>query len=239
MITAKGVCRYFTNAEGGTHKALENINLQVPDGQCVLLAGENGSGKSLLMKLIAKLDSPTKGTVESSEPVGLVFQDADAQILADTVVEDVLFGLRMKKGLSKADAKKLAVEALAKVGLESKAENPSHFLSGGEKRRLAIASILALGRRTVILDEPYSNLDYPGVKSVNAIVEKLKQSAMTVIILTHELEKCLGLADRVLVLHQGQMVFDGSPSEALSQDLEAWGVRNPSKNGDPKLLVWR
>ncbi len=239
MIELTKVCRFFTNSDGGTLKALDDISLQITDGQCVLVAGENGSGKSLLMKLIAKLDSPSKGSIRTTETVGLVFQDADAQILADTPIEDVLFGLRMRKGLSKAEARELAFEALSEVGLESKADSPSHFLSGGEKRRLAIASILALGRRTIILDEPYSNLDYPGVKSVNAIVQKLKEGGMTIIILTHELEKCLGLADRVLVLHQGHLVFDGSPSSALGQDLESWGIRNPAKNGNPEALVWR
>ncbi len=239
MIRVTEVCRYFKDSEGETLKALDGVNLQIPDGQCVLIAGENGSGKSLLMKLIAKLDEPTKGEIETSEPVGLVFQDADAQILADTVIEDVLFGLRMRKDVSRQQSKSLALEALAEVGLEKKADSPSHFLSGGEKRRLAIASILALGRRTVILDEPYSNLDYPGVKSVNAIVEKLKKDGMTVMILTHEIEKCLGLSDRVVVLHRGKLVFDGDSSSALCQDLEAWGVRNPDRCGDPKKLVWR
>ncbi|MBO4392916.1 MAG: ABC transporter ATP-binding protein, partial [Spirochaetales bacterium] len=143
------------------------------------------------------------------------------------------------KGLSKADARKLALEALKDVNLDCKAESPSHFLSGGEKRRLAVASVLALGRKTVIFDEPYSNLDYPGVKSVNGVLEKLKESGMTIIILTHELEKCLALADRVIVLHQGKKVFDGDSTDALRQDLEIWGVRNPAKDGDPKSLIWR
>ena len=239
MITAKGVCRYFRQPDGTIFKALDGIDLQISDSQCVLIAGENGSGKSLLMKMIAKLENPTKGSIDCSEQVGLVFQDADAQILADTPLEDVLFGLRMKKGLSKTDARKLALEALKDVNLDGKAESPSHFLSGGEKRRLAVASVLALGRKTVIFDEPYSNLDYPGVKSVNGVLEKLKENGMTIIILTHELEKCLALADRVIVLHQGKKVFDGDSTDALRKDLEIWGVRNPAKDGDPKSLIWR
>ena len=239
MIRTNAVCRYFRQSDGTILKALDGIDVEIPDGQLVIIAGENGSGKSLLMKLIAGLEKPTKGSVETSEPVGLVFQDADAQILADTPIEDVLFGLRMKKGLSKAESRGLAMAALEKVGLDGKAESPSHFLSGGEKRRLAIASVMALGRRTVILDEPYSNLDYPGVKSVNAIVSELKESGMTVIILTHELEKCLGLADRVLILNQGRIAFDGDPSSALKQNLEAWGIRNPGPDSDSSKLVWR
>ena len=239
MIEVRKLCRYFRQPDGSVLKALEGIDLLIPDSQCVLIAGANGSGKSLLMKLIAKLETPTKGTVETSEAVGLVFQDADAQILADTPLEDVLFGLRSCKGLSKEEALKAALKALSEVGLEDKAKSPSHFLSGGEKRRLAIASVLALGRRTVILDEPYSNLDYPGVRSVNAIIGKLKEDGMTVLILSHELEKCMGLADRFIVLEQGRLVFNGNCSEALKADLESWGIRNPARNGDLSALVWR
>lgn len=239
MIEATKLSKYFRQPDGSILKALEDIDLLVPDSQCVLIAGSNGSGKSLLMKLIANLETPTKGSVRSSEPVGLVFQDADAQILGDTPLDDVLFGLRANSRLSKDEAKKTALKALAEVGLENKAQSPSHFLSGGEKRRLAIASVMALGRRTLILDEPYSNLDYPGVKSVNALVEKLKADGMTIIILTHELEKCMGLADRFIVLDKGKLVFDGDCAKALETDLETWGIRNPDKNGNPKNLVWR
>lgn len=239
MIEATKLSKYFRQPDGSILKALEDIDLLVPDSQCVLIAGSNGSGKSLLMKLIANLETQTKGSVRSSEPVGLVFQDADAQILGDTPLDDVLFGLRANSRLSKDEAKKTALKALAEVGLENKAQSPSHFLSGGEKRRLAIASVMALGRRTLILDEPYSNLDYPGVKSVNALVEKLKTDGMTIIILTHELEKCMGLADRFIVLDKGKLVFDGDCAKALETDLETWGIRNPDKNGNPKNLVWR
>lgn len=239
MIEATKLSKYFRQPDGSILKALEDIDLLVPDSQCVLIAGSNGSGKSLLMKLIANLETPTKGIVRTSEPVGLVFQDADAQILGDTPLDDVLFGLRANSRLSRDEAKKTALKALAEVGLENKAQSPSHFLSGGEKRRLAIASVMALGRRTLILDEPYSNLDYPGVKSVNALVEKLKADGMTIIILTHELEKCMGLADRFIVLDKGKLVFDGDCAKALETDLETWGIRNPDKNGNPKNLVWR
>ena len=113
------------------------------------------------------------------------------------------------------------------------------MLSGGEKRRLAIASVIALDRRTLILDEPYSNLDYPGVKSVNALIEKLKAEGFTILILTHELEKCLGLADRFLILSKGNLVFDGNPQQAIEEDLESWGIRRPTDGGDIRSLVWR
>ena len=227
MIEVRNLCKYFRTSESGILKALYDVSLSIADGQCVLIAGANGSGKSLLMKLIAKLEKPTKGSVETSEDVGLVFQDADAQILADTPLEDVMFGLRRGKKLSKEEAKDKAIKALSDVGLSEKANSPSHFLSGGEKRRLAVASVMALGRRILILDEVYSNLDYPGVKSVNSLIERLKKEGLTIIILSHELEKCIDLCDRFIVLDKGKLVFDGKTSQALKQDLEKWGIRNP------------
>lgn len=239
MIEVRNLCKYFKNSDSLITKALDNINLSIPDGQCVLIAGANGSGKSLLMKLIAKLENPTKGSVETSEDTGLVFQDADAQILADTPLEDVMFGLRRNKKLSKEDAKTSALKALSDVGLSDKANSPSHFLSGGEKRRLALASVMALGRKIIIMDEVYSNLDYPGVRSVNQIIERLKAQGLTIIILSHELEKCMGLCDRFIVLSEGKIVFDESPDLALKQDLEKWGIKNPAKDGDSRSLVWR
>ena len=239
MIKASGISKTFTQPDGKPFNALVDIDLEIDTGELVVIGGENGSGKSLLMKILADLEQPTKGKVERSSRIGLVFQDADAQILADTPLEDVLFGMKARKGKERDAAKAKALEALRQVGLDGKADSSSHFLSGGEKRRLAIASILALGRDTIVFDEPYSNLDYNGVRSVNAIIEKLKQEGMTILILTHELEKCLALADRFLVLHQGRLVFDGKPVQALSLDLESWGIRNPAPDGDLEALVWR
>ena len=237
MIEAKAICRSFRQWDGSTLSALSDVSFRIEDGQLVVLAGENGSGKSLLMKIIAGLEKPSSGTVETSDPVALVFQDADAQILADTVIEDVRFSLRNRK-FRKEESIAKAREALSLAGLSEKENSPSHLLSGGEKRRLAIASSLALDRHTLIFDEPYSNLDYGGVKSVNSLIEELKGKGFTIVILTHELEKCLGLADRFMVLSRGRLVFDGTPSDGLKADLESWGIRNPMTSGDVKSLIW-
>lgn len=237
MIEVKNISKTFRQWDGSSFAALSDVSFRIEDGQLVVLAGANGSGKSLLMKIIANLEKSTSGNVSCPEPVALVFQDADAQILADTVIEDVKFSLR-SKGLKKEEANAKARDALARVGLSDKANSPSHLLSGGEKRRLALASALALGRRILILDEPYSNLDYPGVRSVNSIIRKLKADGFTIVILTHELEKCLGLADRFMVLNEGTLVFDGEPGDALKAELEDWGIRNPLKDGDFRSLIW-
>ena len=237
MIEAKAISRSFRQWDGNTLSALSDVSFRIEDGQLVVLAGENGSGKSLLMKIIAGLEMPSSGTVENTNPVAIVFQDADAQILADTVIEDVRFSLRNRK-LRKEESIAIARQALSQVGLLEKENSPSHLLSGGEKRRLAIASALALDRRTLIFDEPYSNLDYPGVKSVNSLIAELKGKGFTIVILTHELEKCLGSADRFMVLSKGKLVFDGAPSDGLKADLESWGIRKPAASGDVKSLIW-
>lgn len=239
MIKAENICRTFRQADSSLFRALDNVSLEISDGDTLVIAGANGSGKSLLMRIISGLEKPSSGTVESSGPVGLVFQDPDAQILADTPLEDVLFSLSSKKGLSKAQAREKALQALEQAGIADRKDSPAHLLSGGEKRRLAIASVLALGRKTVIFDEPYSNLDYPGVKSVNAMIGKLQEEGFTIVILTHELEKCLGLANRFAVLSKGKLAFDGPAAQALKLDLGKWGIRNPLPGGDPSELVWR
>ena len=129
--------------------------------------------------------------------------------------------------------------SLEQVGLAKKADYPARFLSGGEKRRLAVACMLAMELPVIIFDEPYANLDYGGVKQVNALVKRLHEQKKTVIILTHELEKCLGLADKFVVLFRGDKVFDGTAQEGLLQNLEQWNIRNPL-NAYSKVedLVW-
>ncbi len=238
MIAAKGICRNYRQPDGGILRALDDVDMSIRDGELAVIAGENGSGKSVLMRILAGLEKQTRGTVRTDGGVGLVFQDADAQILGDTPLEDVMFGLRSRKDISKTQMKEITEDSLRKVGLWDIKDSPSHLLSGGQKRRLAVASVLALGRRNMIFDEPYSNLDYPGVKSVNAIIRMLKENGYTVLILTHELEKCLGMADRFIVLHEGRVTFDGTPEEGLALDLEKWSIRNPLPGGKPDGLVW-
>ena len=129
--------------------------------------------------------------------------------------------------------------ALEITALKEKKDFPARFLSGGEKRRLAIACMIAMDFSTIILDEPYANLDYTGVKQVNSLIKKLKSENKTVIILTHELEKCLALADDFVVLFRGKIVYHDTPQNALKENLEKWNIRNPL-NSYKKLedLVW-
>jgi biotin transport system ATP-binding protein len=161
--------------------------------------------------------------------LGLIFQDADAQIVGETVAEDVAFGPG-NLGFSREETGERVTAALRAFGLEAKRDFPPRRLSGGEKRRLAAAGIIALGCRTVILDEPFANLDWPGVVQTLRVVEKLKGAGNTVILLTHELEKALALADRLVILQGGALRDDGKPGEVLDRLERAWGVRDPRRD---------
>jgi biotin transport system ATP-binding protein len=225
----------------GGFRALSGINLNFYTGECVLVAGSNGSGKTLLMRILAGLLDPTEGEVffhglplvkslgRLRRELGLIFQDAEAQIVGETVAEDIAFGPK-NLGFPKTEINKQVEAAMNAFGLEAKREFSPRRLSGGEKRRLAAAGIIAMGCHTVILDEPFANLDWPGVVQTLKIIGDLKQAGKTVILLTHELEKALALADRLIIIHQGIIRDDGKPEEVLNRLDPLWGVRDPRRN---------
>lgn len=237
MITLKNICKTFYTGSG-TKEALKNISMEINSGDLVVIGGENGSGKSVLMSVIAGLEEADRGTLTCTSRVGLVFQEADTQILGETVEEDVAYGPK-NLGMTKTAVQEAVAKALNTVGLQEKARYPARFLSGGEKRRLAVACMIAMDFPVIIFDEPYANLDFGGVKQVNALIQELKSQGKTIVILTHEIEKCLGLADRFIVLFRGEKVFDGTPEEGLQTNVEQWNIRNPLVSYVTlKDLVW-
>ena len=228
MLKINDICKSFETSEGINY-ALQNVSFEIPDGTCTVIGGENGSGKSVLMSIIAGLEEADSGTIENSCRAGLVFQEAETQILGETPREDIAFGPK-NLGFTKEQTEQAVIDALQKTGLTSKADFPARFLSGGEKRRLAVACMIAMNLPVIILDEPYANLDFTGVKQVNSLVKALKEQGRTVIILTHEIEKCLALAEKFIVLFRGKKVFDGTPEEIVKLDLEKWNIKNPFAN---------
>lgn len=206
--------------------AVDDVSFSVESGSLTVIGGANGSGKSVLMNIISALMKQSSGTVTVCSKPGLVFQDAATQILGETPREDVMVGVRNCK-IPKKDRAAVTEDALRAVSLLEKADFPAEFLSGGEKRRLAVASILAMKREIIIFDEPYANLDYPGVKDVNKLITSLHSQGKTILLLTHEIEKCLAMAQHFVILQNGKIVFDGSPEDALSTDLSQWGIKNP------------
>lgn len=237
-ISVNNICKYFIMPDGSKFYALNDVSLSVNKGEICIISGANGSGKSLLMQIIAGLIKQSSGTVCNASKPGIVFQDAEAAILGDTPLDDVMFGLS-NIGIRKEQGRTEALKSLEKVELTEKKDSPSRMLSGGEKRRLAIASITAMGFDTIILDEPYSNMDYNGVRLVNKIIRTLHSEGKTIVILSHEIEKCLGMADRFVVLYNGRIEYNGCIANVKELPLEKWGIKNPFVCSESAhSLVW-
>lgn len=231
---------YRTHA--GDVRALSGVTLELAPGELLAVLGANGSGKSTLAQLSNGLLLPQTGSVtvdgistddaeriwEIRERVGIVFQDPENQIVATTVEEEVAFGPE-NLGLDRAELRVRVDEALAAVGLSELVHREPHQLSGGQKQRLALAGVLAMRPRYVILDEPASMLDARGRADVVALAQELRGAGHGVAVITHDLS-VLGIADRVAVLDTGELVFCGIPAELLAvppASLDSWGLETP------------
>ena len=220
---------------------LDNVSFSIEPGELLLLAGRNGSGKTVLMKHLNGLLTPTSGEIllegrpiakdllAARREIGLVFQDSDSQIVGQTVRDDLVFGPQNLR-LPQAEIEERVRSAIGSLGLEELAEQPPHQLSGGEKRRLAIADVLVMRPKIIIMDEPFSGLDYPGVRRLLEEIIKLHAAEHTLIIITHEVEKILAHATRLLIMESGRVVADGEPDE-LIELLEPHGIRPPILDG--------
>ena len=208
VLEVQNINRTFAN---GTI-ALQDVSFSVKKGEFLVIGGKNGSGKSVLMSLIAGLDKQTSGTIKCDE-VGLVFQDANSQILGETPLEDVLFGLRNLQ-LKKQERLQKAEETLKQCGLFEKRDFQARVLSGGEKRRLAVAGILALDRDFIIFDEPSAGLDPVSSADLDRLILKMRDEfKRSVVIVTHELDSVFTIADRIIMLDKntGTIAAEGDP----------------------------
>ena len=233
MIVTENLSHRFSNGRLG----IDRITLSISEGEFVVIAGPNGSGKTTFIRHINGLLKPTAGrvlldgvdvardVVRSHQMVGMVFQDPDSQIVGETVYDDVAFGPE-NLSLDRAEIKKRVAYSLQSVGLTHLADQRPHLLSGGEKRRLAIAGVLAMRPRVVIFDEPFSSLDYPGVRQVLQQIVSLHQSGHTILVTTHDLEKVIAHSGRLILLAEGRIVRDGPPGKVI-KETEAFGVREP------------
>lgn len=228
-----------------TH-ALKDVSLEIPAGQFVGVIGHTGSGKSTLIQHFNGLMRPTSGTVYYKEEdiwqegyflkrlrsqVGLVFQYPEHQLFEADVLTDVCFGPK-NQGLSKEEACERALEALSQVGLKEKYYRSSPFeLSGGQKRRVAIAGVLAMNPDVLILDEPTAGLDPKGRDEIlDQIAYLHRERKITVILVSHSMEDIARYVDRILVMNKGEKAFDGTPKEVFShyKELEQIGLAAPS-----------
>jgi len=233
IIEIKNLSHSFLDGTLG----IDGINLSIKKGELIVIGGQNGSGKTTFLKHLNGLLLPTEGTVlikgvevsrnikKVRQMVGMVFQNADSQIVGETVFADVAFGPE-NLCLDRPEIGKRVSSALKSVGLTKYAEKRPHLLSGGEKRRLSIAGILAMKPEIIVFDEPFSSLDYPGVMQVLEQIISLHQSGHTIIITTHDIEKIVAHADRLLIMHNGKVKKDGMPDKIL-KETEVFGVRAP------------
>ncbi len=229
-------------------KALKDINLDIEKGSFIGLIGHTGSGKSTLLQHMNGLLTPTLGRVFYNEEdiwsssfekkklcgqVGLVFQYPEHQLFEVDVLKDVAFGPK-NQGFGVKEAEDRAKEALRMVGMKKSDEAKSPFeLSGGEKRRVAIAGVLAMNPEVLVLDEPAAGLDPKSKQDIMEMIAKLHESTgMTVVLSSHSMEDMALYADRLLVMNQGEIVRDGIPSEIFSehQYLEEIGLSAPEMN---------
>jgi biotin transport system ATP-binding protein len=220
----------------GTH-ALKGVDLTIAEGEFLLICGLNGSGKTTLIRLICGLLKPTSGSIrlnglnnphasqEIRSLVGMVFQDPDSQIVGETVREDVAFGPE-NLGLPSEEITERVNGALRLMGLENLSEKPCYLLSGGEKRRLSIAGVLAMKPRIILFDEPFSHLDYSGIREVLKHMVHLHRQGHTLVVTTHDVEKVIAHVDRICIIHDGELKAEGLP-EDLIRELPRFGIRPP------------
>ena len=242
VIETQGLKHVYIDANNNQVTALDGIDLQIMPGEFVAVIGANGSGKSTLARHFNALLLPTEGRVkvhgmdtldEDSlwrirQDTGMVFQNPDNQIVAAIVEEDVAFGPE-NIGVPAEELRKRVEDALRAVDMLDYREHAPHLLSGGQKQRVAIAGTLALGSNCIVLDEPTAMLDPKGRKEILNTMRKLnREQHITVVYITHFMTEAL-LADRVIVMSKGKIVFQGTPKEVFSRvdELEKLGLEAP------------
>ncbi|MCI1666130.1 MAG: energy-coupling factor transporter ATPase [Atopobiaceae bacterium] len=238
----------FSYADGGTRgRALSDVSADIPAGQLVAICGQTGSGKSTLARLVCALGTPDDGRVlvdgidvtdrgrrmELRGHVGYVMQRPERQLFADTVSADVAYG-PTNLGLSDEEVRRRVDEVLDFLGLTELAGRSPFDLSGGQRRLVALAGVLAMGPDVLVLDEPTAGLDPRGRRHLRDIVHALHASGTTILMVTHSMDDVARLADRMLVLDAGRVVADGSPAEVFSHgdELQRIGL------GVPDALAW-
>ena len=229
MILVKDVSfSYDSKEKEDRKKVLDNVSLEIKEGELVAILGHNGSGKSTLVKTFNGICIPDEGSVtvdgldtadekngeEIRKKVGMVFQNPDNQIVATIVEEDVAFGPE-NLGIEPSQIRKRVDEALKTVGMIAYSSHAPHMLSGGQKQRVAIAGVIAMEPSYIVFDESTAMLDPKGRREVIDTIKKLNSKGITVILITHYMEEA-ALCDRIIVMNKGRIEKDGTPAEIFA-----------------------
>ena len=244
LLIADHISYIYSPGTAYEKKALDDVSLTINKGEFIGIIGHTGSGKSTLIQHFNGLEKATSGTIyfdgqdiydkdfnmkSLRSRVGLVFQYPEHQLFETTVLEDVKFGPK-NLGLSKVEVDLRAFEAIKQVGLSEKCYDDSPFeLSGGQKRRVAIAGVLAMKPEILILDEPTAGLDPRGRDEILDQIAKLHKEGLTVILVSHSMEDVAKYADRIIAMNSGKVAFDGTPKEVFRhyKELERMGLSAP------------
>ncbi len=246
LITVRGLHHTYRSGTPDEVFALRGIDFDVHPGECVAVIGGNGSGKSTLAKHLNALLTPTAGEVrvdgiDTRDPegawavrqrVGMIFENPDDQLVAAVVEEDVAFGCE-NLGLPPAEIRARVDRALRVVGLEALRRRPPHLLSGGQKQRVAIAGVLAMRPRCLVLDEATAMLDPKGQAEVmEAALRLCHEDGLALVLITHAMEEA-ALAGRIVVLADGRVALEGPPAEVFARD----DVLTPLRIEPPQIAM--
>jgi len=249
LIETKDTVFSYVDEDGQAPVVLNGVTLSIEQGSFVAILGHNGSGKSTLAKHMNAVLLPTGGKVyvdsmdtldeekllHIRRTIGMVFQNPDNQIVANVVEEDVAFAPE-NLGIPPAEIRQRVDEALALVGMSDYSQHAPHKLSGGQKQRIAIAGVIAMKPRCIVLDEPTAMLDPIGREEVLGTIRRLNcDTGATIVLITHHMDEA-ALADRLIVMSKGTIAYDGTPKEIFAQveGLRSIGLTVPETIG----LLW-
>jgi len=217
ILTVRDLTHTFEHDRPG----VDSLSFSVARGEFLILAGSNGSGKTTLLRLLMGLLRPGSGEIQlkgrdifedlvgTRSTMGLIFQDTDTQILGETVYAEIAFGPE-NLGLPPDAIKTTVTRVMGQMALSEFRDRHPASLSGGEKRHLTIAGVLAMTPEVILFDEPFANLDYPAVRRLARLIGDLHRAGTTIIMATHDLDPVLARADRIMIMEKGQVKAEGA-----------------------------